>query len=186
MGDAPEERPTDERPEADSGTAPGEATSDRGYALREHTADVAVEAWGPTLGAAVAAAADGLAAACCEPLPTDGGDRFAVSVTAPDREALLFDYLDRLIYERDVRAVLPVDNEATVTGPGVDAGAGGEPDADPPDGAAGYRLDATARGVPLTVIRDRAREIKAVTYSEMSLERDPDTGRWRAYVVFDV
>jgi len=28
-------------------------------------------------------------------------------VTAESREALLFDYLDQLIYERDVRLVLP-------------------------------------------------------------------------------
>jgi SHS2 domain-containing protein len=79
--------------------------------------------------------------------------------------------------------VLPVDNEATVTPPGADPD--GDPDPSTPEGA-GYRLEATARGVPLAAIRDRAREVKAVTYSEMALDRDPETGRWRAYVVFDV
>jgi SHS2 domain-containing protein len=189
MGDEPETRATDDRPDPErAGAGRGDggrarAGTERGYALREHTADVAVEAWGPTLGAVVAATADGLAAACCDPLPTEDGPRFAVSVTAPDREALLFDYLDRLIYERDVRAVLPVDNEATVTPPGADPD--GDPDPSTPEGV-GYRLEATARGVPLAAIRDRAREVKAVTYSEMALDRDPETGRWRAYVVFDV
>ena len=134
------------------------------FTLREHTADVAVETTGPGLGAAFAAAADGLAAAMCEAVPA-AGERFPLSVRAESREAALFDYLDRLIYERDVRSVLPVENRATVRE------TGGE-----------WTVEASARGVPLD--RIRAREVKAVTYSEMALERS-DEG-WRAYVVFDV
>jgi len=135
------------------------------FELRAHTADVAVAASGPTLDATVAAVADGLAAAMCDEVPATGGDRFSLSVAAESREALLFDYLDELIYERDVRGVLPVDNEATVHEEG------GE-----------WSLEATARGVPLDAVD--AREVKAVTYSEMEL-RETDEG-WRAYVVFDV
>ena len=134
------------------------------YELRDHTADVAVEAAGPTFGAVAAAAADGLAAAMCDDVP-DGGDRFEVEVTAESREALLFDYLDELIYQRDVRSVLPVDNEAGVE-----------------DGDGEFRLEGSARGVPLEAVD--AREVKAVTYSEMEIERTGDS--WRAYVVFDV
>ncbi|MFB6160688.1 MAG: archease [Haloferacaceae archaeon] len=139
-------------------------TADAGFELREHTADVAVEATGPTLGATFAAVADGMAAAMCDDVPS-GGERFDLSVTAESREALLLDYLDRLIYERDVRGVLPVDNEARVT----DA-----------DGA--WRVAASARGVSLD--RVRAREVKAATYSQMALDRTD--GGWRAYVVLDV
>lgn len=135
------------------------------YELRDHTADVAVAATGPTLDAVFGAVADGLAAAMAEDVP-DGGERFALSVAAESREALLFDYLDDLIYERDVRAVLPVDNEASVT-----AG---------DDGA--WHCEATARGVPLSTLH--AREVKAVTYSEMDLTETD--GGWDAYVVFDV
>lgn len=134
------------------------------YTLREHTADVAVEATGGSLGATFAAVADGLAGAMCDEVP-DTGDRFSVGLEAESREALLFDYLDQLIYERDVRSVLPVDNEADVTGEG-----------------AAWSLNASARGVPLSEIV--AREIKAVTYSEMTIEETDDG--WRAYVVFDV
>jgi SHS2 domain-containing protein len=171
--DAADDRATAGEPTADSAPA--------AYALRGHTADIAVEAWGGTLSDAFAAAADGLAAACCEDVPPEG-TRFGVAVSAADREALLFDYLDRLIYERDVRAVLPVANEATVTPPGSDA-EGRQGDA---TGHGEWTLDATARGVPLASIRDRAREIKAVTYSEMCVEEDPETGRVRVYVVLDV
>jgi SHS2 domain-containing protein len=138
------------------------------YELRDHTADVAVEATGPTLESVFAAAGDGMAAAMCEDVPEASGDRFDFEVRAESREALLFDYLDELIYERDVRTVLPVDNEVAVREADGD---GGE-----------WVAEGSARGVPLAEIS--AREIKAVTYSEMVLE-ERDEG-WRAYVVLDV
>ncbi|WP_224449450.1 archease [Haloprofundus salilacus] len=134
------------------------------YELCEHTADVAVAAEGPTLAAVFAAVADGLAAAMCESVP-DAGERFSLRVRAESREAALFDYLDELVYERDVREVLPVENRATVRRDG-----------------GGWVVDADARGVPLSGLG--AREVKAVTYSEMELSETPDG--WRAYVVFDV
>ena len=134
------------------------------FELRSHTADIAVDATGETLEETFAAVADGLAAAMCDSIPADG-DRFGIEVRAESREAALFDYLDELIYERDVRHVLPVDNEATVSAT-----------------TDGWRVEASARGVPLEAIT--AREIKAVTYSEMALE-ETDAG-WHAYVVFDV
>lgn len=134
------------------------------FTLREHTADVAVEATGETLGETFASMADGMAGAMCEGVPPDG-DRFELSVTAENREALLFDYLDELIYQRDVRGVLPVDNRATVT-----------------QSEAVWELTGSARGVPLGQLA--AREVKAVTYSEMTLE-EVDDG-WYAYVVLDV
>ncbi|PSQ40879.1 protein archease [Halobacteriales archaeon QS_9_68_42] len=97
------------------------------FSLRAHTADVAVEATGDTLGEAFAAAADGLTAAHCE-------------------------------------SVLPADHEADVHWNGS------------------WVVEASARGVPLAAVE--AREIKAVTYSEMEIvETD---GGWRIYVVFDV
>jgi SHS2 domain-containing protein len=136
-----------------------------GFTLREHTADVAVEATGSDLSAVFGAVADGLAAAMCDDIPSTGGERFAVEVTAENREALLFDYLDELIYERDVRNVLPVDNDAAVR-----------------EEADRWAVEGSARGVDLAAVD--AREVKAVTYSEMRLE--PTDDGWLAYVVFDV
>jgi SHS2 domain-containing protein len=137
------------------------------FELRDHTADVAVEATGPTLAAVFAAAADGLAAAMCDDIPEAGSERFDLDVRAESREALLFDYLDELIYQRDVRGVLPVDNEMER----LREGENGE-----------WVATASARGVPLAGLG--AREVKAVTYSEMALGETDDG--WRAYVVFDV
>jgi SHS2 domain-containing protein len=135
------------------------------FELREHTADVAVAARGETLGEAFAAVADGLAAAMCDGIPPTGGERHDVAVRAEDRESLLFDYLDELIYRRDVAAVLPVDHEATVEESGET-----------------WRLTGSFRGVPLEDVV--ARDVKAVTYSEMRIEREG--GTWTAYVVLDV
>jgi SHS2 domain-containing protein len=145
-----------------------------GFGLRDHTADVAVEATAPDLGELFSAVADGLTAAACDDVPEPGAEatEFRVSVSAESREALLFDYLDQLIYERDVRGVLPVRNRATIEGP-ADRNESGD---------AAWRLDATARGVPLAAVD--AREVKAVTYSEMRVE--PTDVGWTAYVVFDV
>lgn len=132
------------------------------FELREHTADVAVEATGETLDDAFAAAADGMAAAMCDEIP-ESGERRDITVTAESREALLFDYLDELIYERDVRSVLPVENAATVE-------------------KADWRVTGSYRGVPLSEVA--AREVKAVTYSEMEIEEREDG--WFVYVVLDV
>ncbi|QAU13848.1 archease [Halorubrum sp. BOL3-1] len=137
------------------------------YELRDHTADVAVEATAESPSALFAAVANGLTAASAESVPP-AGDRFELEVAAESREALLFDYLDRLIYERDVRLVLPADHRCTVT--------------EPTDEGGEWRLAASTRGVPLADVA--AREVKAVTYSEMILERRD--GGWYAYVVFDV
>lgn len=135
------------------------------YQLCDHTADVAVEATGPSLDDVFAAVADGLAECMFDPPYPHAGDRFDLTVEAESLESLLFDYLDELIFQRDVRNVLPVENAAVV-----------EHD------ASHNRVVASARGIPLEEIS--AREVKAVTYSEMVIE--PREDGWYAYVVFDV
>jgi SHS2 domain-containing protein len=134
------------------------------FELRAHTADVAVAAAGTTLDETVGAVADGLAAAMCETIPEDG-ERFEFTVVAENREALLYEYLAEVIYQRDVRGVLPVENRTRVRH---------EDDE--------WHCEASAQGVPLSAVD--AREVKAVTYSEMRIEECEEG--WQAYVVFDV
>jgi SHS2 domain-containing protein len=134
------------------------------FELREHTADVAVAAEGTTLGNTFAAVADGLTAAMCDGIP-ETGSRFDLTVAAESREALCYEYLADLIYQRDVRGVLPVENQASIRRAADD-----------------WQLAASARGIPLSAVD--AREVKAVTYSEMRIDETDDG--WRAYVVFDV
>ena len=152
------------------------------FELRGHTADVAVEAWGATLEACFEALANGLVAASTDEVP-DTGEAFELDVTAESREALLFEYLDELIYLRDVREELPVDNEVRRLDRPDEGDARSTDSGDrSKDEADGWHLRARARGVPLSEID--AREVKAVTYSDMRLERS--NGRWEGYVVFDV
>ncbi|WP_435095256.1 archease [Halarchaeum sp. P4] len=137
----------------------------RTFELREHTADVAVEARAESLGGVFAAVADGMAVAMCDEIPDADAERFDVTARASTRKRLLFDYLDALIYERDVRGVLPVEHEASVTREGSE-----------------WVLAASAAGIPLDEVA--ARDLKAVTFSEMRVEETADG--WEAYVVFDV
>jgi SHS2 domain-containing protein len=132
------------------------------FELQDHTADVAVAATGESLGETFAAVADGLAAATCDEVP-DGGDRYSVGVHSEGQEGLLPDYLDDLGHQRDVEAVLPVDNEAEVFFRGQ------------------WILRGSFRGVPLS--RVDAREVTAVTHSEISLDRTADG--FEAFVAFD-
>lgn len=134
------------------------------FELRDHTADIGVAAFGETLADVFAAVAQGLARAMCDQWP-DSGDRFSVSVSSESPEALLFDFLDELIYQRDVRTVLPVDLDVEISNQGNT-----------------WIIEGSARGVPLDNIE--AREVKAVTYADMLLEAREDG--WHAYVVFDV
>ncbi|ELZ07052.1 hypothetical protein C479_15642 [Halovivax asiaticus JCM 14624] len=134
------------------------------YELRPHTADVAVAATGRTLSAVFEATADGLAAASCDEL-VDSGEQLDITVSAESLEALLFEYLDELIYVRDVELVLPVDHEVSIA-----------------ERAGGWELEGRARGIPLDEID--AREVKAVTYADMRIEET--AAGWEAYVVFDV
>jgi SHS2 domain-containing protein len=134
------------------------------FELRAHTADVAVAATGKTLGETFGAVADGLAAAMCDETPDDG-ERFEFTIRAENREALLYEYLAEVIYQRDVRGVLPAENRATLRHEGDE-----------------WCCEASARGVALAAVD--ARDVKAVTYSEMRIE--PEDDGWRAYVVFDV
>ncbi|GAB3027105.1 archease [Natronobiforma cellulositropha] len=174
-----------------------------GFELRAHTADVAVFATGETLEDVFASLADGLAAASCDAFPAEG-ERFPLAVSAESREALLFDFLDELLFQRDVRLEFPIDVQVSITIPegrgdgvdgsasedGVDGGSSedgvdGGSSEDGVDGGAdedAWTLEGSARGVPLDSVD--AREVKAVTYSEMRLEER--ASGWEAYVVFDV
>ena len=136
-----------------------------GFELRDHTADIEIVGSGDTIGTAFAGVGDGMAAAMCDEWP-DAGERRSILVTSEGVEALLFDYLDELIYRRDVENVLPVENEATVN---------------ERDGT--WELRGSFRGVPLQLIR--AREIKAPTYADMEIVEDGD-GSWSARAVLDV
>lgn len=135
------------------------------YQLLDHTADIAIEATGPTMATVFAAVADGMAAAMCDDIPNQGGSEITVTACGESPTAALFEYLDELILQRDIQLVLPVENRVAID-----------------QSENQITVHGAARGVPLDQIT--AREIKAVTYSDMELAEK--NGSWYAHVVFDV
>lgn len=134
------------------------------YEIRAHTADVAVAASGESMARVFELVAEGLAATMSDSRPSTGS-RYSINVSAEGPQALLFDYLDELIYQRDIENVLPVDHEVRIDHTGSE-----------------WTVEGSFRGIPLEGLGGR--EVKAVTYSEMVLE-ETERG-WDAYVVFDV
>lgn len=141
----------------------------------DHTADVGFDARGATLDEAIAAAVDGFVDIVHQDadIAPDGTD--AVAATAENLEALLFDFLDRLIYLQDADARLVCGaEEVTVTAPldGTDT-----------DVEGGWTVEARLATAPL----ERGMgllDVKGPTYNEMLVE-ETDEG-WRIRAVLDI
>ena len=135
------------------------------YELLDHTADVGFRATGETLADAFESATRAFADIVAYEDTPEPTDELRVEATAEDEdvEALLFDYLDRLIYTQDVEGVVVVD-------------------ADVEADEKSLRLEAVLRVAPIG--DDAYLDIKAPTYSEMRAERD-DEG-WTLEAVLDI
>ena len=128
----------------------------------EHTADVALRVHGATLAELFANAARGMLTLALggEPAPA-GHDRIEVTLSAPDLETLLVDWLTELVYRIEDEAFIPSQvsvrsiEENTLRAE-VTGGAGGT----------------------------LHRHIKAVTYHDLSIEKT-DSG-FQTTIVFDV
>jgi tRNA nucleotidyltransferase (CCA-adding enzyme) len=146
-----------------SGNAPLQAPDH--WEHYEHEADMGVRGTGATLAAAFEQAALAMTAVITEPRAIEARHAVAVRCEAPDRELLLVDWLNALVYEMATRRMLFGRFEVHIE-----------------DG----RLEATAWGEPV----DRARhvpavEIKGATYTSLKVEQRED-GLWMAQTVVDV
>ena len=81
--------------------------SARGHELVEHTADVGLHVWAPTLEAVFAEAAIGLVGVMGhgEGSPADED----VEIDAPDLDALFVDWLSEVLFLFEARAMVPTD-----------------------------------------------------------------------------
>lgn len=77
-------------------------TNPRGHRTFDHTADIGLEAWGPSFAEALRAAAEGLQALIVRAGPIRERVRREFSVRAPDAAALVVAWLNELIYAFDV------------------------------------------------------------------------------------
>jgi SHS2 domain-containing protein len=164
------------------GPAPvGAAAGGGGFELLEHTADVGIRAWGATLEAAFEQATLGLAEVLGAARPGPG-QPVTVEVSAADPGGLLVDWLNEVLWLREVR-------QAAVAGVRVERVALDEPDG----GAAGAEGpgpggDGVARGVVELADGGEPPDgtfVKAVTYHRLRVEREPGGG-WVVEVYLDV
>jgi len=120
------------------------------HEILDHTADVGFRATGGSLAEAFESATRAFAEIVSYDDPPEPTDKVRVEVDAEgeDAEALLFDYLDRLIYTQDAEGVVVVDADV-------------EADED------ALRLESVTRVAP---VRRGFMDIKAPTYSEMVAE----------------
>jgi tRNA nucleotidyltransferase (CCA-adding enzyme) len=129
-----------------------------------HDADIGVVGIGPTKAEAFRQAALALTAVVTDPRRVNPQAAVPVVCHAPDDELLLVGWLNALVYEMAVRAMLFADFTVDIHG---------------------GTLRATAYGEPVDVDRhEPAVEIKGATLTALQVKEGP--GGWRAQCVVDV
>jgi len=135
-----------------------------GFQLQDHTADVMVEATGETLAEAFEQIGRGTFACMADLEAIAPEQSIEITIEAADRGSLLYDFIDELIYQRDIERMLFSEFDVTI-----------EDD--------GHHLSATLYGTGIGDIA--ARDVKAPTYSEMEIEERED-GTYSLQIVLDV
>lgn len=130
-----------------------------------HQADIGIRGIGKTVAEAFAQAALALTAVITDPSSITPNTDVSFTIVADDLDTLLFDFLNRLIYEMDTRHLLFSKADVLIEGSTLTATLSGEP-----------------------AVRDKhhpAVEVKAATYYELLVRRQPN-GTWCAQCVVDV
>lgn len=130
-----------------------------------HAADIGVRGFGPTLELAFAQAALALTAIVCDPAVVRPEQAVSIHCEAPDRELLLVDWLNAIIYEMATRRMLFAEFQLSIHG---------------------EELHGLATGEAVDRQRHRpAVEPKGATLTELRVTRSSDGG-WLAQCVVDV
>lgn len=130
-----------------------------------HVADVGIRGTGATLESAFEQAAIAMTAVVTDPDAIEPLASVEIACEAPNRELLLVDWLNAIIYEMATRKMLFGDFRVRIDGNLLRGQLGGQP------------ID-VKRHAP-------AAEVKGATLSELEVVCDRD-GRWRAQCVVDV
>lgn len=135
------------------------------YELFEHTADLGLRVRAPDLNTLFSDAGRGLCAMVVEnPDEVRPVETRTIEIAGTDREYLLFDWLNELLYLCDTQHLVFSQCDARVGDSG---------------------LSATVRGETLDPDRHRlTHEVKAITYHHLKLEQTPDG--WLAEVIVDI
>jgi SHS2 domain-containing protein len=131
----------------------------------EHGADVGIRGRGPTCESAFEQAALALTAAVCDPAAVRSHVRIDLDCAAEDRELLLVDWLNAIVYEMSTRRMLFGRYRVRI---------------------ADSRLRGEAWGEPVDVSRHQpAVEVKGATVTELRVIEAPP-GHWLAQCIVDV
>jgi len=135
------------------------------YELFDHTADMGIRVRAATPAELLQPAAEGLYAAVGELVATKDSDAVRFDLRGTDQATLLRDFLNELLilFERDGRMLAGIDSvDFTDT-----------------------RLTVAARSSPVDLERSvYNREVKAITYHELSLQ--PIDGGYEATMIVDI
>lgn len=137
--------------------------SESGYELLEHTADLGIRAWGPTMPEAFEQATHALAEIMGLRVPGPGG-RDVLRVSADDHGGLLVALLNELLWIHEARSVGFVEVDVI--------------------GLSETDLVAEVESAPAPETPDGL-HVKAATYHQLAVERGPD-GVVEARVYLDV
>ena len=139
--------------------------AEAGWTHYEHQADLGIRAFGASLEEALVQAARRLTPVITAPETVKADNPVPITVSAPDPEFLLVEWLDSLVYEMATRRMLFGAFEVALTETGLKATAWGEP-----------------------VDRERhqpAVEVKGTTLTDLAVEQAED-GSWAVQCVVDV
>lgn len=139
-----------------------------GYTFIDHTADVAVDLTGPTLGELFRSAAQALTDTITEHSRVQPSVTQSVTLESGALDDLLVDWLNELLYRFEVQNVLVSDATVAVE-----------------DRAGRWYLAATIAGELFDAGKHPSRvQVKSATYHGLAVRREGDT--WTARMVFDI
>lgn len=128
--------------------------AERGYEYYDHTADVGIRAWGPTLEAAFEEAARGLVANMVDTEHAVATEERTLDFEGESLERLLFVFLDEVLFLFQTEGFVALSATVELLGE--------------------RRLRAHLRGEGYDALRHgHVHEIKAVTYHDLAVSRAP-------------
>ena len=139
-----------------------------GYRFIDHTADVAADLTGRTLGDLFLSAAQALTDTLTELSAVQPAVTQSVTLESDALDDLLVDWLNELLYRFEVQNVLFADGSVTVE-----------------DRAGHWHLNAAVAGEPYDPARHPVRVlVKSATYHGLKVTHEQ--GTWGARIVFDI
>ena len=136
-----------------------------GYEITEHTADVGIAAVGRDFSDAMVSLASGMFSIIVDPDLVKTRHSWTVEVASADREALVVDWLNELLYRYEAESLVPKEYRVSVD-------------------ESGESLVAVCTGELLDPQRHRpGTTVKAATYHGLEISHNDE---WRIQVVLDV